>query len=113
MAQITLTGAAVISLDGQSYSEGSSFTIDCDNVSKQTKDVTNTYMNINVGRVVYVVIANIGDDDVIVRGGQSPNYIRFGIPVGGHLCIPGNDFDSIAIRSVTSGGSRVSMVVLS
>ena len=115
MAAISISGSAVLSLDGKSFIESSTFEVDVTDITEQTRDVTDTYYDIGVTGYSFLFVANIGTDDVIVRFTMSASYYAFfGVPPGGHVLLPGGGaggsslgFTVPAIRSVTSAGSRV------
>jgi len=111
MAKITLTGTAAVTLDGRAFSNSGTYVADVSDVAEQTRDVTNTYIQVSGATTfVFLLVANLGTDDVIVRVDLGADYVNFGIPPGGHLLLPNAAeaiFENPAIRSVTSGGSRV------
>ena len=120
MAQASITATATVTLDGQAFNTGGTGLVDVTDITQQTRDVDTTYITLTSKQFAFMTVANLGDDDVIVRvrvdGGD---YIFFGVPPAGHMLIPGHGnngtiegtFNNPSIRSVTSGGSRVFVMI--
>ncbi len=117
MATFTITAQATVTLDGTELTQSATYMADARSILEGTRDLTNAFAIISGAGFAFALIENVGNDAIIVRqltvGGD---YIRIGIPVGGHAFIPCRTgtaaagmltSNSLAVRSVTSAGSRV------
>ena len=121
MAQASITATATGTLDGDTFNAGGTGVVDVTQITEQTRDVTDTYVSMISRPFSFIVVVNKGDDDVLVRfRADTATYLFFGIPPGGHLLMPGNGTDGNglfnrltdpSIRSVTSAGSRVFVMI--
>ena len=121
MAQASITATATGTLDGATFNAGGTGVVDVTQITEQTRDVTDTYVAMTGSQFSFIVVVNKGDDDVLVRFRlDTATYLFFGVPPGGHLLMPGNGMDGASlfgrlvepsIRSVTSAGSRVFVMI--
>ena len=91
---------------------------DAQSIAELTDDVSNTYKMVLNHPVSGCLIENIGSDAVLVSMACGATNFFAGIPVGGHIFLPGaagDDADGIAnstaiyARSVTSAGSKIAI----
>lgn len=90
MAKITLSGTGAVTLDGELFQLRSQWTVDVTKVSEQTRDIDTTYVQLKPSGFVFMAIANLGSENAILRLFYSgSSYLRFNIPAGGHILLPG------------------------
>lgn len=122
MAQLTISAAASVTLDGLVTAQECTYIADVTSFLRLTTDVDNTYSYSFMGMCAFALIENVGADDILISMTTSgaSKFIGFGLAPGAHCFISGrhgNDIDgvaigtNIAIRSVTGTGSRVVMHV--
>lgn len=119
MANITLSGQAGVVIDGEAFSMRSSWTVDVNDVAEQTRDVGTTFATLKTDRFLFLAIANIGPEDIVLRVTTSGAvFLRFKVPSGKHLLIPGSgkvgstitDFLDPSIRAIANT-SRIKVII--
>ena len=123
MTTVTITASIALTLEGQSFSTGGTFTADVARVVEQTSDLDTTYRQLQSGTVTgcsFIFLVNLGDEPALVSFGGA----TFGLPAGKHILLSGtagqtvsnvttlstNATSELSARSVT-GTTRVYSVV--
>lgn len=117
MATLTVNGTASVTVDGKLVKKSATYLADVRSLLEGTKDLSDTYSVISAQGFTFALIENVGDDSIIVRmNGVGSDYVRYGIPPGGHAFIQGRTGTAasgmavskvLVARSVTSAGSRI------
>lgn len=111
---ITLTMSGTV--NGVTVSETASCVVSTNKAVTQTRDLSNSDIEIGPGGFAVAMVMNIGDDAICVR----VNNINFAIPVGKMAVFPGtvgvedgatsaittNASGTLRLRSLTSAGTR-------
>ena len=117
---LTLTLTSSVTLNGVAHSATGSVVIQSRGLTRQTRDLTNTYAQIGPGVSGYYIILNRGDESayvqVVTAGGD---YLKFQCTPGGHLVIPtsidnagATNINNIEARSATSAGTRIGIITI-
>lgn len=90
MGKITISGSASTAIDGETYTMRASFVVDAEHITEQTRDIGTTYKTLYDQELLFIAIANVGAEDAVLRVNYAPSlYLRFTVPSGGHILLPG------------------------
>lgn len=118
MGRLTLTGSATTTIDGETFSLRSQFVVDASHVAEWTRNIGTTYVELFDDAFVFIAIENLGAEDAVLRLFDGTDYIRFSVPAGGHILIPGAgivdvtsaEFKSPSIRTIANT-SRIKVII--
>lgn len=119
MPTISINETVTTTIDGVTINGGGSFVADVQDFVDQTRDFSTTYEEVFTGTMSFVVIVNVGSEDLLVRCGVGADYALFSCPIGAHCVIPGvldansgtiGNVGNVFARSVTGTGRAICMV---
>lgn len=117
---ITITLRATTTVDGVVHEANGTCVLQARSMTRQTRDITNTFAQIASPTNGYYIILNHGDESAFVKlVSTGSDRLVFQVTPGAHLVIPtsvdnGASFSILQVdaRSATSAGTRIGIITI-